>query len=295
MEIRDILQQFNIPTAPEDHHHRTDFGEQIDCPWCSPNSGKWRMGITKDGHFARCWSCGGYNHSVVDTLVEITHQPWEKIKDLLKQLSPLKELKPLHKGKIHGKLKIPEGVGPLLPAHRNYLRQRGFDPEKIEKLWGLQGLGIAPRLGWRILIPVYFQGRMVSWTTRAITEDTERRYLNAEPSEEEISPKQILFGSDFVRHAVVICEGAFDAMRIGPGAVATMGLAYSRSQLSQMANYPVRIVVFDNEPQAQDRAKELCKVLTPFPGTTSNVCLDAKDPGCADPTEIQELRNQFLE
>ncbi len=289
MEIRDILQQFNVQTAPEGHHHRTSYFEQVDCPWCSPHSGRWRLGLAKNGRTAKCWTCG--SHYILDTLVEITNQPKYVIKELLKGITGVFEQKKL---KQRGKLVLPEGLGPLLPIHKKYLANRGFDWKQLEYVWGLQGIGINPVVGWRIFIPVIYKERTVSWTARALTDDLKTRYWNAKHDQEEISQKEILFGIDLVQHAVIVCEGPFDAMRIGPGAVSTMGIAYTKSQLKQMVDFPIRVICFDTEPDAQKRAIDLCEKLNSFPGKTINVALDSKDPGCASKKEIRELRKRFL-
>jgi hypothetical protein len=251
------------------------------------------MGLAKNGRVSSCWTCG--SHSIVDTLCEVTKETWNVVREYLKSISSLDDWAPKHKKK--GRVKLPVGVGPLLSAHLKYLKKRDFDPNVVGPLWNLQGIGISPTHAWRIFIPVIQYGRTVSWTTRSISEDDSvpKKYKNADSEEEEISIKDTLFGIDLVRNAILICEGPFDAMRIGPGAVATYGLSYTKQQINLMVNYPVRIVCFDNEPQAQEVAHDLCKKLTPFPGTTINVAIDAKDPGCATQKEIAELRKEFLD
>lgn len=105
----------------------------------------------------------------------------------------------------------------------------------------------------------------------------------------------MLFGIDFIRHAIIVCEGPMDAMKIGPGAVSTMGISYTKHQLKQIVDFPVRVVCFDNEPDAQKRAKKLCSDLSSFPGKTTNIVLDVKDPGEASPKEIKLIRKSFLD
>ena len=94
---------------------------------------------------------------------------------------------------------------------------------------------------------------------------------------------------------MVVVEGPFDAMRIGPGAVAVMGTGWSRAQLLAISKFPVRAVVFDSEPEAQERARRLCHDLSVFEGKTSRIQLDAADPGSASKAEITRLRKYFLE
>lgn len=85
MEIKEILRLYNVPTAPEGHHHRTSNREQVDCPWCSPYSGKWRMGITRNGRASSCWVCG--SHPIIETMAEVTKQPRQEIRELLKNVT----------------------------------------------------------------------------------------------------------------------------------------------------------------------------------------------------------------
>ncbi len=196
---------------------------------------------------------------------------------------------PREKEKPRGKLEIPEGVGPLLPIHERYLKGRGFDPEELAKLWGIKGIGLAAKLAWRVWIPIVHRGEVISWTTRGVTDD-EPRYINAKPSQERLGAKEVLYGGDLVRHALVLVEGPTDAWRIGPGAVATMGTAHSRAQVNLIAQVPKRVVVFDSEKAAQERARRLCCLLESLPGQTIRVELDAKDAGSAKAKEIRALR-----
>jgi DNA primase len=195
-----------------------------------------------------------------------------------------------------GTLKIPQGVGPLLPAHRAYLKKRGLNPDLLASVWGFRGIGIAPRLQWRIWIPICdLYGKVVSWTTRSIGDDPPTRYISATADEEELPHRSILFGAHLARHVIIVCEGALDAVTIGPGAVATCGVGFSKAQKAAMAEYPVRVVCFDAEDDAQKRARALCNDLSAFPGSTENVYFDsAKDANSADRAEVDELRKKYL-
>jgi len=194
-----------------------------------------------------------------------------------------------------GKLEMPRGVAPLQYAHHNYLRGRKFKVKKLERLWEIKGIGIAAELSWRIFIPIFYNGTMVSWTTRSIVDKHKDRYVSASPKQESIDHKELLYGEDYCRHSVVLCEGPTDVWRIGPGAVCSFGTTYSRSQVLKLSQYPVRVICYDDEPEAQHRADELCNLLAPFDGDTFKVTLNAKDPGEALEEEIEELRQRFLE
>lgn len=267
------------------HHHVTSNWCGVDCPSCSPGSGRFRCGIHPEWLVCSCWGCGPLR--LGDVLAALTGLPWQECLRRLGRTERVQEERPL------GRLTLPPH-GPLLWRHLDYLRSRGFDPDELTRLWDLRGIAYHPRLAWRVLIPVQHRGKLASWTTRATT-DEGRRYRSANAAEEAWPIKRTVYGLQFVRHAAVIVEGPADAWRVGPGAVAVLGTAFTRAQVTQLAAVPVRAVCFDSEPDAQRRAEQLCHELQAFQGTTANVVLDAADPGSASPREIRRLRRLYLE
>ena len=138
-------------------------------------------------------------------------------------------------------------------AHKRYLRERGFNPKEIHQLWLIGGIGLAAKLAWRLFIPFIFDGKPVSWTTRAIGVSKRQKYISASPEQETVPHSELLYGEDYCRHSVVVCEGPLDAWAIGPGAVAVCGLVVTDAQVDRIAAYPVRAVCFDAEPAARLR------------------------------------------
>jgi hypothetical protein len=291
MKFEEILQEFNIPYITEGHHHCTPDFVQIDCPFCGKDSKKWHMGYSINYGYTVCWRCG--QHSLYETLAELTQLPAYQCRKLLSELTSGKvRVKTDEKPK--GRITIPNHVRELGIPHIRYLKKRGYNPEEIIKLWNIQGIGLSANLAWRIFIPIYLHGVIVSWTTRSISDDPNvTRYISASPQEESINHKHILYGGDFVRDTIIICEGCFDVWKIGYGAVATLGTGYSTEQVIRMTNYRNRYICFDNEKPAQQRASNLCNILSLYSGETKNVILDSKDPGEATNKEIKCLQ-KFL-
>lgn len=289
MNLRELLNHYRISyKQPGEHPHCTWNRINIDCPFCSLGMERYRLGIHEERLSAHCWSCGFVN--LLRCLSEITRGPAHVLRGLLEGID-----KPQQQERIRGKLVIPTGLSELLPQHRRYLEGRGLDPDELQEVWGIKGLGCTPRLCWRIWIPVLVNEQVVSWTTRSVVDGVQVRYINAKPTEELQPLKQTLLGIDMVRHSVIVCEGPMDAMRIGPGAVCTFGIAYSRAQANLLSRFPQIVVCFDNEPTAQKKALKLCHLLNDFGGNVRNVCLDAKDPGEASKEEINEIRKRFLD
>lgn len=292
----DVLNELNVKYCRSgEHHHVRDGWVGVNCPWCPPprgHKGAFRLGIEINSGRTNCWVCG--RHSIASVLVEVAKVPYKTAKGLLSGIR-LSNLSPAHVPKPDSKLQRPSGIGPMLPAHRKYLQVRGFNPDKIEKLWNVMGIGIAGSLQWRLYIPITLDGQEVSWTTRSIAENNVRKYISASPNQERLHFKDSLYGIDMVRTTIVVVEGPTDVWRIGPGAVALYGLNYTPSQVALIAKFPWRVICFDNEPDAQKKATRLCNTLSLLPGRTTNIRLDAEDPGSASLEEIKRFRRLVLD
>jgi hypothetical protein len=293
--FQSILEEHNIEYRSAGQHEHTREGWiQIDCPWCGKGSRKFHLGINIDGVFANCWKCS--YHSVQSVLFElIPGTSWGDAQSLLNDLDKAPR-RPVEGIRPKGRLQTPSGVEPLSRLHKSYLMGRLFNPDELVKLWGIQGIRISSRLPWRIWIPIHYQGEIVSWTTRAIGAKVDKRYISASAGEEVIPHKNVLYGWDYVRHSVIICEGPIDVWRIGPGAVATFGLNFSDSQIELMRRIPRRVICFDNEKQAQKRAEALSSKLIGFHGETYIVRVESGgDVGEADKEEVETLRRIYLD
>jgi len=286
MKFTEVLEQLNIPCAPEGHHHAREGWIQIDCPFCAKDAHQWHMGYPLEGKTLNCWRCG--THPLIKTLMESSGVSYQEIKKLIGDIEPSKPKREKHQGKLI----IPKGVKELAKPHLQYLKKRKFDPSELQKTWKIKGISISTKLAWRIFIPVIYHGKTVSWTTRSISDNTVR-YISASPRDESVPLKHLLYGEDYADKSIIITEGVFDVWRIGAGAVAVFGTNYSYEQILKMTKYKKRIICFDNEKEAQQRAKKLCNDLSAFKGNTYNVLLDSNDPDSASTKELLKLRRML--
>jgi len=291
VNFRDILDRYNIPYIAEGHEHCRPGWLQLDCPNCSPNSGRWRLGYNLAHHYTNCWQCGRVD--LLRFFETVTGASRTETRQALAGI-----IRERAASRPRGTLKLPAGVGELLPAHTRYLRSRGFDPGALVKLWGLGGIGLAKELQWRVFIPIHLYGDVVSWTTRSISDEHSTRYRSAAATDEAIPHKTILYGEDYARHTAIVVEGPVDAWAGGPGVVGTCGTGFSQSQVARLARYATRVVCFDNAADARKRSRELAMALSAFPGKTYEAEIDAKDLAedlqRTGGKEIKQLRKHFL-
>lgn len=281
MDAIDFFTKLKVDFAqPGEHHHtRADWVQLKECPGCE--SDNYHLGFNLVGRYFVCWRCGGMN-----TIRVLTSFGADR-KTIAEFFSGLEI--PNANSRPPGKLKEPLRRGPLLKAHRAYLRERKYDPQEIVRVWNVEGIGVAADLAWRLYIPVTERGQRVSWTTRALG-NRGQRYVSASQEQEALPHKHCIYGGDIARHTLVIVEGPTDAWRIGPGAGALFGTAFTPAQVRKISQYPYRFILFDNEPVAQMQARSLAEQLVSFPGETTILECDAEDPGSMSEKAARKLR-----
>jgi DNA primase len=185
----------------------------------------------------------------------------------------------------------------MLPPHSQYLANRGFDATQLAEEWGVLGTNhLGGKWAWRIIIPIHnVRGEVVSYQGRAINETTKPKYRMLENENSLEDPRELVYGLHRVpKNAVVIVEGVTGVWRIGPGTVATFGIDWDRKQAALLRRFQHRFIIFDPEPKAQQRAEELAKVLSLFPGHTELVYGFRTDPGEFPAHTVARIRQNLL-
>lgn len=284
MDFVDILNQYHVQyftSGPKTHHGWINFR----CPFCEHDRD---MGYNLAGRFVNCWNCGPHKLHLTLTALGVSVQ---QVKEIIESLPET----PYRSIRVQGRLKLPDGLSDKRlwthGYHNAYLKSRGFETDDVERIWSVRGIEFdGGQLAWRLFIPIFFRGEMVSWTTRAVGK-RKPKYLAARDEESAIPISDLLYGYDYVRSACIVCEGPLDCWAIGPGAVALCGQAATPARLELLSRVPNRYICFDAEPDAQRRARKLMDDLSVFDGTTTNIVLEtAKDPAEAAPSEIESLR-----
>ena len=287
MLLTDFLDNHGVPYRRHgENRHVSEGWVGMNCPQCEPHGGNYKLGVNLATLAMTCWSCGPLNR--VEALASLSGLGAKDVREGLKLVDRQAKVR-----KGAGRLKMPDGLGPLLPVHKTYLRQeRGFDPAEVERVWKVQATGQVSELPWHLILPVYEGKDVVSWTARKIRDDG-RRYYTA-PDERSIIPiKQTLYGEQYAAVSVLVLEGPLDVWAAGPGAVCTYGVGYTPAQLLRLTRYAKRVVAFDSDVAGRRRAASLCAALSQYDGETVNVLLDSKDVASASEKDKRLLRQEI--
>jgi hypothetical protein len=175
-----------------------------------------------------------------------------------------------------------EGMVPLsqLPADhvaKQYMRSRNFDPDELFPYTSLCYMYNEKREARfphrRLVIPMFFYGKLVAWQARVITGHT---VLTAAPAKKSkwpyMEPKYwtaagskrgfFLYNYDIARTLpfCVIAEGAFDVWSIGPHGVGVWGRILTRRQAELIASTWPQAVLF-GDPGFEEDWQENQRVL----------------------------------
>ena len=177
--------EFNIIQFLEDQEifHRFS-GENVGknyvgfrCPWCSGEKEHGGVHLTHK-HFS-CWQCGE-SASPPKLVKQILNCFWAEAYYTVENYS----LKDREAPRISASLTTKRSVKAVtLPAATQYLvgpgslylQSRGFDPEIIAKKYGVKETGPIGDDRFRLVIPIYIDGQLVSYTTRDYTSRTSRQ------------------------------------------------------------------------------------------------------------------------
>jgi len=283
------LEDSGVPLTTEGKH-ATRGWIQTECPFCTGKPG-FHLGYNLSRRYFHCWRCGWK-----PTVAVLRELGWEaeeawRIFRQAKSARPYHQIEREEKDRTLQEIKLPAGSGPLSKAARRYLIRRRFLPNRLEKIWQLRSTG--PEGGkykYRIIIPVFMDGRLLSFQARDYTGKASIPYLA--PPNSQI--KRLIYGWDYVMDgSAVVVEGVTDAWRIGPGAVATFGTGWTPEQRNILGTLRKALIAFDPEPQAQDRALRLAAELS-MVGTEVQILEGLEtDPGDMTEEEAKELRMIF--
>jgi len=241
----------------------------IKCLFCDDPSE--HLGIRINDLKSNCWRCG--NHSISKIIKQIENcTSWEarqRINDLKKDIEYQEQELIISQG-FHidpNKIVKIETIEKGFPKiYRDYLKSRNFKPNLLRRKYNLIAGGNIGRYKFRIIIPIYEQRRLVSFTSRTIIKTEPKKYLNPQPGEYAISPKQCIYNIDSVKKDCLLTEGPADVWRFGNGAVAIIGLAFTRRQIIILKEKKIRnlFIMMDSERQAQIVAEDIYRLLRPY-------------------------------
>ena len=293
MDIKALFKDYNIHTSTNSHHSSTDF-LQTKCVFCDDSSD--HLGWHISGEFVNCWKCGG--HSIEWALQKLLSMSREQVNVLIKQYegrSSTAVRDKLNKREESQVMEIELPGHSLDKQHVRYLKGREFDPVYLSEKYRLLGTGISGEWKYRIIIPIYFRGKLVSFQGRDITDEQKLRYKSLEIEKSVMHYKHTLYGIDeCTGNTIIVMEGPFDVWRWGDGAVATYGTSITEWQIRLLSRYRAVFFLFDAEEEAQRLALKAARKLACMGVKVEVIDLEMGcDPAELTGSEVRELKKEL--
>ncbi len=290
-DFQRFCEDYNIPTFTQGHKHTKTGWINTECPLCEGNQG-YHLGFEMSKNRFHCWRCKAWKKDEI--IMKLASCSRREVKSILKSYGGKSIIQEVEEAEHADECKLPVGCGDLTKRHRKYLRSRKFDPDQLIDTWSLQGTGPVGPYKFRIIAPIYHEGRMVSFQGRDITGKQPLPYKACEKAQEERGHKTTLYGGDLtLGGTVVVCEGIVDAWRLGVGAVATFGVAYTPSQVNLLRKYDKVYILYDNDEPAVQSANKLGWELSAFT-EVEIISIEYDDPGVMPQDEADELMKHLL-
>ena len=270
-----LAQEQGLKIARPGERHYREGWVCLKCPFCSGKAGN-HLGFNPRANVFTCFRCG--RHGKYETVGLLLNVDKGKAYDLCKKYAlNVWEQERLENDKRKNKSFTPKkgkdkfllpGTDTPMRMHTEYLENRSFDTLDLISVWGIKFTHRVGEYAYRVVIPITYKNRVVSFTTRDVTNQAQDRYLACPPSEALRHHKDCVYGLDQSTYKTcIVVEGPFDVWRIGVGAVCTFGTGYTHTQAKLIASrFEKSYILFDpEEKEAAQRAEGLSQVLSGYP------------------------------
>ena len=284
----------------------------ICCPFCNnPKDTHFNGGFSINSPRYSCWRCG--NHHYYDVVMKLFNLSFDGAKNLISSYQFYSKDDTSKKIASGHNLELP-GYATLNEREISYLKNRGFDVSYLKSKFKIRGGDICGDWAYRILIPIYYNHVLVSWTGRSILDRKQidelkiPRYKNLSIKQSVINPKEIFFNLDNSNNdKVILVEGPFDVLKMGDDCICSLGTSVTHEQqLFLQKRYKKIFVAFDNEAFAQIKAMKLGEQLysVGLDVEVVNICEDfykiendkrvqKNDPGELTYTEVDKIKKEL--
>lgn len=286
-----FLEDYKIP-----YRMRKDWAN-VCCPYCADTG--FHLGLASNGA-STCFRCGSHNiNAVIHELIHCNAQDARRLARVYFRSSASEK----HSDVNLSAFEIPSS-GSILKnrmAYR-YLRERfiWMSSEDFKSMIDTYKITYTSsafsdyKLAGRIVFPLIHNGIPVSYQARDYTGNSKAKYMTASKEHERMFHKDLLYGEDNVPcNTVVVCEGVFDALSIGKGAVHTFGVKFSKAQVEALYAYDTVYIAYDMDKAGCLGAESLASELK-HRVTVKRVKLSGHDINSCSRNEIEDIRGLLL-
>lgn len=269
-----------------------------ECPFCGITGNHIGINIQSKGYF--CWGCGnkGSLFSLIKELLNINGSETFSI------------INEFFNGDLEFVIKetgdsviLPSNVMDLMKSGGDYLKSRGYNPVYIRDKFQVKQTSHQSTLSHqdkksdfknRLIIPIYMNRKLVSYTGRDYTGIGEPKYKHVFIEACIVPPSSCLYNIDTVKDKCIIVEGPLDVWRMGDGVISLQGIETTKEQIRRLAEYGIKKAVILFDSGKEEKAKKLAKILSSVIKLVQVASLPRGDPGELGDLEALQIKHQLL-
>ena len=292
IDIREVLDQLGIDYRESGKNIGHDW-IGVCCPFCGDDLG-YHLGIHLNSPVISCFRCGKVGNTL--TYVAQEMQSYSKAIALLKQFIP-KELKPneIEESNSINTVELPKNATriPTEPQIK-YLEKRKYYWKTLHEKYNLHYCNPIGDFANRIIVPIYKQRRLVTFTSIDIANNSPLRYKHLSEKLSVCPIKDMLFGIENTNgYIACIVEGLFDQFRLGDGSICTFGATLSPNQILLLSKFSKLYIIFDGDEPGRKAAQTLSDTLGVFTDVSIVHLPEGKDPDTLSKKDIWQIKALF--
>jgi len=292
MDIIEFLEENNIEYWTEGKNVSAGW-TAITCPYCDDSSN--HCGITPDKTRFSCFRCGEKG-SIAKLIKDLINCTWNHAFTIANQISDY-GTGGVERGALGSPpfasrhVAYPSTSTKDFPSlHLDYLINRGFSPDYLIKKYKLRAVHTIGRYRFRIIVPYFLNGIMVTYVARDITDKAKSKYITCPEQESLITFQQTFYNIDNAKRRSIIVEGVTDVWRIGDGCIGASNATLTHRQIDQLIDMDIEEVLLAFDPDALQQANRYARQLAGIVNHVEIAELYGGDPAEADPRTILELK-----
>jgi hypothetical protein len=236
------------------------------CPSCGSEG---KFGVHLGMYRTNCFKCG-YHDKPLYVVGFVEGLGYHESLNFLRAFEGLEYKEPILEGLIEKPLILPEGFmllnqgeAEVAKAMRNYVRKRGLDPTRLSKR-GF-GYGVGDKYFGYLIMPYYFKGRLVYFTTRRVIGHGPK-FDNPDIEDIGIGKSVLIYNHDAIHYYdhVYILESVLNAETLGDNSIALGGKKISKHQTTSLITSPCERYTIILDPDAYLEALSLGLKLVPY-------------------------------
>lgn len=259
----DYLRDKNIEYYTEGENCKEGW-VNVRCPFCNDASN--HLGINEDTNIISCWRCKT-SGTIFKYVMKMERMSFEQVTSLLsnyKRIVYNKVLENITRNSVACKIPKTNKFPPIPKMIKDFLNNRGISEGNLIR--HAEGwTGPYDKYPMKIFFPITYKRRTVTYVMRDFSGKADIKYVNYPEEESEMSAKDLLYGYDEAPNNSVLVgvEGIIDKLKLGPRAVAFLGVGFTKQQVLKISEKKPKkfYILFDTETQAQKLAKNLAQAI----------------------------------